>query len=82
MFGRGVAGPVGEFDATDAGGGTRATGAEQLGLEVGDKVVHGKWGEGTVIETAAAGEDAEAVVQFGSVGRKRLLLRMAPLKRA
>ena len=45
-------------------------------------MVHGKWGEGTVIETAATGEDAEAVVQFASVGRKQLLLRMAPLKRA
>ena len=60
----------------------QGTGAELLGLEAGDKVVHGKWGEGTVVETATAGEDAEAVVQFGSVGRKRLLLRMAPLKRA
>ena len=27
------------------------TGAELLGLEVGDAVVHGKWGEGTVVET-------------------------------
>ncbi len=82
VFGRGVAGPVGEFDAHGRRRRDQGTGAEQLGLEVGDKVVHGKWGEGTVIETAAAGEDAEAVVQFGSVGRKRLLLRMAPLKRA
>ena len=46
------------------------------------QVVHGQWGEGTVLEAAGTGEDAEAVVQFGSVGRKRLLLRMAPLKRA
>jgi hypothetical protein len=45
-------------------------------------VVHGKWGEGTVLETAATGEDAEAVVQFATVGRKKLLLRMAPVKRA
>jgi DNA helicase-2/ATP-dependent DNA helicase PcrA len=45
-------------------------------------VVHGKWGEGSVLEASGPGEDAEAVVQFGSVGRKKLLLRMAPLKRA
>ena len=75
-------GPVGEFDATGRRRRDQGTGAEQLGLEVGDQVVHGQWGEGTVVETAATGEDAEAVVQFGSVGRKRLLLRMAPLKRA
>ena len=75
--------PRAEFDAT--GRRRRApasTGAELLGLEAGDKVVHGKWGEGTVLETAGAGEDAEAVVQFPTVGRKKLLLRMAPLKRA
>ena len=45
-------------------------------------MVHGKWGEGTVIETGGSGEDAEAVVIFETVGRKKLLLRMAPLKRA
>ncbi len=59
------------------------TGAERLGLVAGDRVVHGSWGEGTVIETDRDGEDeAEAVVVFDSVGRKQLLLRMAPLKRA
>ncbi len=58
------------------------TGAELLGLEVGDAVVHGKWGEGTVVETGGSGDEAEAVVVFSSVGRKKLLLRMAPLKRA
>jgi DNA helicase II / ATP-dependent DNA helicase PcrA len=83
VFGRGVAQEEGEFDAT--GRRRRApasTGAELLGLEVGDRVVHGKWGEGTVLETASPGDDAEAVVQFPTVGRKKLLLRMAPLKRA
>ncbi|MGA8724978.1 MAG: UvrD-helicase domain-containing protein [Acidimicrobiales bacterium] len=59
-----------------------STGAERLGLAVGDRVVHGKWGEGTVVETAGEGEDAEAAVDFASVGRKQLLLRMAPVKRA
>jgi DNA helicase-2/ATP-dependent DNA helicase PcrA len=59
-----------------------SSGAELLGLVAGDRVVHGKWGEGTVTETGGSGEDLEAVVQFPSVGRKKLLLRMAPLKRA
>ena len=58
------------------------TGAEQLGLVAGDTVVHGKWGEGRVLQAQGTGEEAEAVVQFETVGRKQLLLRMAPLKRA
>ena len=77
VFGRGVAG---------AGPGTRrageSTGAELLELSVGDKVVHGLWGEGKVTVIGGSGEDAEAEVVFGSVGRKKLLLRMTPLKRA
>jgi DNA helicase-2/ATP-dependent DNA helicase PcrA len=83
VFGRGEPGPGGGFDATSRR--RRApttTGAEQLGLVAGERVVHGTWGEGTVLESDGAGEDAEAVVRFETVGRKKLLLRMAPLKRA
>jgi DNA helicase-2/ATP-dependent DNA helicase PcrA len=83
VFGRGEARPTGAFDAT--GRRRRApasSGAELLGLVPGDRVVHGKWGEGTVLEASGTGADAEAVVEFASVGRKKLLLTMAPLKRA
>ena len=83
VFGRGLANADAEFDAT--GRRRRApasSGAELLGLETGDLVVHGQWGEGRVVETSGSGEDAEAVVIFTSVGRKKLLLRMAPVKRA
>jgi DNA helicase-2/ATP-dependent DNA helicase PcrA len=59
-----------------------STGAQLLGLVAGDRVVHRTWGAGAVVETAGDGDDAEAVVQFPSVGTKRLLLRMAPLERA
>ena len=73
----------GAFDAAGRRGRAPAsTGAELLGLEVGDVVVHGQWGEGRVVATGGAGEDAEAEVIFTSVGRKKLLLRMAPIKRA
>ena len=83
VFGRGAPGAEGAFGAD--GRRRRApasSGAELLGLVTGDRVVHGQWGEGTVVETGGSGEDVEAVVQFGTVGRKKLLLRMAPLKRA
>jgi DNA helicase-2/ATP-dependent DNA helicase PcrA len=80
VFGRGVARPEAPGAGGGRGGGT--TGAELLGLAAGDRVVHGLWGEGHVVSAAGTGEDAEAEVAFASVGRKKLLLRMAPLKRA
>jgi DNA helicase-2/ATP-dependent DNA helicase PcrA len=83
VFGRGVAQGDAGFDSS--GRRRRApasSGAELLGLDAGDAVVHGQWGEGRVVETSGVGDDAEAVVVFGTVGRKKLLLRMAPLKRA
>jgi DNA helicase-2/ATP-dependent DNA helicase PcrA len=83
VFGRGTPRAQGEFDENGRRRREPApSGAELLGLTAGDRVVHGKWGEGSVLETAGSGEDAEASVQFGTVGRKKLLLRMAPLKRA
>jgi DNA helicase-2/ATP-dependent DNA helicase PcrA len=51
-------------------------------LSVGDDVVHGKWGEGVVLDMEGAGDDVEVVVRFPSVGEKRLLLAWAPLKKA
>jgi len=80
VFGRGVA----RTDAQVAGspGRNTSTGAELLGLVAGDRVVHGLWGEGDVVSARGEGDDAEAEVSFASVGRKKLLLRMAPLKRA
>ncbi len=60
----------------------RGTGAESLGLRTGETVVHAKWGEGVVTETAGDGDKAEATVRFPGVGDKRLLLALAPVKRA
>ena len=60
----------------------RATGAENLALSVGQDVVHGKWGEGVVLEVIGEGDKAEAVIRFPGVGEKRLLVAWAPLKRA
>jgi DNA helicase-2/ATP-dependent DNA helicase PcrA len=60
----------------------RTTGAEAMGLRAGDDVVHGKWGEGVVLEIVGAGDKAEAVVRFPGMGEKRLLLAWAPLKKA
>jgi DNA helicase-2/ATP-dependent DNA helicase PcrA len=60
----------------------KGTGGETLGLRPGEDVVHGKWGEGVVLDVSGEGDKAEALVHFPSVGDKRLLLSLAPLKRA
>jgi DNA helicase-2/ATP-dependent DNA helicase PcrA len=59
----------------------QSTGAEALGLATGDVVIHDRWGEGTVVSTAGEGDGAQAEVVFASVGRKKLLLSVAPLRR-
>jgi DNA helicase II / ATP-dependent DNA helicase PcrA len=59
----------------------KTSGAETLGLGAGDTVVHGKWGEGVVIEVRGEGDKAEATVRFPGLGEKRLLLAWAPLKK-
>ncbi len=59
----------------------QSTGAETLGLAAGDAVVHDRWGEGTVVWAAGEGDGAQAEVVFASVGRKKLLLSAAPLRR-
>jgi len=60
----------------------KTTGAEQLGLRIGEDVVHSKWGEGIVIDLSGEGDKAEVTVRFPGVGEKRLLLAWSPLKRA
>ncbi|HEV7886403.1 MAG TPA: 3'-5' exonuclease, partial [Acidimicrobiales bacterium] len=64
------------------GAAATSTGAEAMGLKAGDDVVHGKWGEGVVLEIVGGGDKAEAVIRFPGVGEKRLLLAWAPLKKA
>jgi DNA helicase-2/ATP-dependent DNA helicase PcrA len=60
---------------------TGARGAESMGLQVGDDVLHDKFGEGVVLALHGGGDKAEAVVNFRGVGEKRLLLAWAPLQK-
>jgi DNA helicase-2/ATP-dependent DNA helicase PcrA len=60
---------------------TGASGAERLGLKLGDDVAHDKFGEGVIIGIEGEGDKAEAVVRFRDAGEKRLLLAWAPLKK-
>ncbi|MDR3072489.1 MAG: hypothetical protein LBU41_03255, partial [Clostridiales Family XIII bacterium] len=46
-------------------------------FQEGDKVVHAKFGEGLVLETGPK----SVTVMFGSVGKKKLALDIAPLEK-
>lgn len=62
----------------------RATGRKSdstMVLEVGDRVSHDTFGLGSVIAVSGAGDRAEATINFGSYGEKRLLLRYAPVEK-
>lgn len=62
--------------------GPSPSGADGLGLAVGDDVRHAKFGEGVILGLEGSGDKAEAVVNFrGGVGEKRLLLTWAPLEK-
>ncbi|MDE3065362.1 MAG: UvrD-helicase domain-containing protein [Acidobacteriota bacterium] len=69
-FGSGAAPPV------------RSTGAENLGLVVGDHVVHDRYGPGVVTSVEGSGARARAAVRFDDHGVKTLVLAMTPLRRA
>jgi len=69
-FGAGTAPPV------------RSTGAEKLGLRVGERVVHDRFGEGVVLSVDGTGSHSRAAVNFDEHGTKQLVLAMTPLRRA
>jgi DNA helicase-2/ATP-dependent DNA helicase PcrA len=62
----------------------RATGKKTsttMVLEVGDRVSHDTFGLGKVVAVSGSGDRAEATIDFGSNGEKRLLLRYAPVEK-
>ncbi|WP_235438025.1 DNA helicase PcrA [Kitasatospora griseola] len=54
---------------------------EVVALAVGDRVSHDSFGLGTVVATQGVGDKARATVDFGTAGRKELLLRYAPVEK-
>ena len=62
----------------------RATGKKSsntMVLAVGDRVSHDTFGVGSVVAVVGEGDRAEATINFGSLGEKRLLLRYAPVEK-
>ena len=56
-------------------------GGPVVSLAAGERVTHQKFGLGTVVSTSGMGDKAEATIDFGSAGIKRLLLRYAPVEK-
>ncbi|MBP6729266.1 MAG: DNA helicase PcrA [Microthrixaceae bacterium] len=88
--GRGSGGSLGSGNALGSGGGSSmwqrpaaatTTGAQLMGLRVGDDVRHAKWGEGVVLDLSGQGDDLQATVRFRDEGEKHLLLAWAPLEK-
>ncbi|HWV26382.1 MAG TPA: DNA helicase PcrA [Aeromicrobium sp.] len=52
-----------------------------ISVEPGDRVNHDSFGMGTVVAVDGEGDRAQASVDFGSHGVKRLLLRYAPVEK-
>lgn len=57
------------------------TSAGNVVWQIGDRVQHTKWGQGTVVKVNGQGEDAELDVAFKQEGIKRLLAEFAPIKK-
>jgi DNA helicase-2/ATP-dependent DNA helicase PcrA len=55
--------------------------ANTISLVVGDRVAHDTFGLGTVVKISGDGDRAEATINFGALGEKRLLLRYAPVEK-
>ncbi|MGH9211015.1 MAG: UvrD-helicase domain-containing protein [Acidimicrobiales bacterium] len=63
------------------GGGPTRSGADSLGLKIGDDVRHNTFGEGVVLDLSGSGDKTVALVRFPDVGEKQLLLSWAPLEK-
>jgi len=50
-------------------------------VAAGDRVTHERFGLGTVVSADGVGAKADATIDFGSSGIKRLLLRYAPVEK-
>jgi DNA helicase-2/ATP-dependent DNA helicase PcrA len=61
--------------------GSKSVSSNTISLSAGDRVTHEKFGMGTVVETGGSGDRADATIDFGASGVKRLLLRYAPVEK-
>ena len=60
----------------------RSSSPHPSSYQVNDKIIHDRWGDGTILEVTGSGETEEIVVDFPSVGEKHLLAAVAPIKKS
>ena len=72
-------GKLRKINASDANDTTDFS-QETIGLEVGKRVEHARFGYGEVLAIEGKGNDKKALIEFKGVGQKHLLLRFAKLK--
>jgi DNA helicase-2/ATP-dependent DNA helicase PcrA len=70
----------GRHPALEIAGAT--TGAELLGLVLGEAVVHARFGQGVIVELDGQGDQARATIRFPELGNKRFFLALSPIERA
>ena len=63
------------------GFGKSSTPRPVLEVRSGDKVLHAKFGLGTVLAVIGFGADAKADIDFGSAGMKRMSLKHSPMEK-
>ncbi|PLS24157.1 UvrD-helicase domain-containing protein [Bifidobacterium imperatoris] len=66
---------------TSASAVKKDNGLNAADFAIGDKVVHDKFGLGTVMDIQDKGIKSVITVDFGSAGVKRLMLRVAPIEK-
>jgi DNA helicase-2/ATP-dependent DNA helicase PcrA len=69
------------FRSTNVAARSKRATREVVSLAPGDRVSHDSFGLGTVVAVDGQGDKAQASVDFGSQGVKRLLLRYAPVEK-
>lgn len=50
-------------------------------FQIGDKIIHTKWGEGMIVQVKKSDDGNELVVAFDKKGLKKLNQDYAPIKR-
>ena len=63
------------------GGSAKPAGPRAASVSVGDKVLHTKFGLGSVIETSGAADNLKAKIDFGSDGVKIMAVKHAPMEK-
>ena len=62
-------------------GKTADTGSATSSWSIGDKAIHKKWGEGTVLEVSGSGQQQELKINFPGLGLKKVLASLAPIEK-